>query len=202
MKSLVVAIIISGIRYQAYVQGGLGCSSTPLAHSNNDKALTKFLDTRLGYSWLLKNYFTIHFLQGIFKTNPWLISLPGSSVTDIPVPDDMQKKPTGAPKSGYAVLLPFLQKQGRTVERALGDGNCLFRSLSLQLTGTQDHHIKLRKAIAKFEQTEGVFEKLHKTINRTPFLSHLQKIKKTCVWGTNVEVMATASLFQIDVYVA
>ena len=69
-----------------------------------------------------------------------------------------------------AVLLPFLQKQGRTVERALGDGNCLFRSLSLQLTGTQDHHIKLRKAIAKFEQTEGVFEKLHKTINRTPFL--------------------------------
>ena len=82
------------------------------------------------------------------------------------------------------------------------DGNCLFRSLSLQLTGTQDHHIKLRKVIAKFEQTEGVFEKLHKTINRTPFLSHLQKIKKTCVWGTNVEVMATASLFQIDVYVA
>ena len=114
----------------------------------------------------------------------------------------MQKKPTAASKSGYAVLLPFLQKQGRTVERALGDGNCLFRSLSLQLTGTQDHHIKLRKVIAKFEQTEGVFEKLHKTINRTPFLSHLQKIKKTCVWGTNVEVMATASLFQIDVYVA
>ena len=75
----------------------------------------------------------------------------------------MQKKPTAASKSGYAVLLPFLQKQGRTVERALGDGNCLFRSLSLQLTGTQDHHIKLRKVIAKFEQTEGVFEKLHKT---------------------------------------
>ena len=84
----------------------------------------------------------------------------------------------------------------------MGDGICLFRSLSLQLTGTQDHHIKLRKAIAKFEQTEGVFEKLHKTINRTPFLSHLQKIKKTSVWGTNVEVMATASLFQIDFYVA
>ena len=75
------------------------------------------------------------------------------------------KKPTAASKSGYAVLLPFLQKQGRTVERALDDsGNCLFRSLSLQLTGTQDHHIKLRKVIAKFEQTEGVFEiKLHKT---------------------------------------
>ena len=55
------------IRYQAYVQGGLGCSSTPLAHSNNDKALTKFLDTRLGYSWLLKNYLRNTFLTGDFQ---------------------------------------------------------------------------------------------------------------------------------------
>ena len=57
-----------------------------------------------------------------------------------------------------------------------------------------------KKVIAKFEQTEGVFEKLHKTINRTPFLSHLQKIKKTFVWSVQMwQVMAIASLFQIEV---
>lgn len=54
-------------------------------------------------------------------------------MADIPIPEDMQQKPKGAPKSGYAAMLPFLHKQGRTVERVLGDGNCLFRSLSLQL---------------------------------------------------------------------
>ena len=114
----------------------------------------------------------------------------------------MLQKPKGAPKSGYAVLLPFLQQQGRTVDHVLGDGNCLFRSLSVQLTGTQDHHLQLRKLIATFEKTEEVFEKLHKAINKTPFLSHVQNMKRTCVWGKTVEVIATASLFQVDVYMA
>lgn len=142
-------------------------------------------------------------LQGIFSPNPQFIALPGSSVTDIPIPDDMQQKSLGAPKSGYAVLVPFLQQEGRAVDRVLGDGNCLFRSLSLQLTGTQDHHLQLRRLIAEFEKNNPIFEKLHNTINGTPsFSSHLQNISKTCIWGTNVEIIATASLFQVDVYVA
>ena len=140
-------------------------------------------------------------MQGIFSPNPQLIALPGSSITDIPIPDDMQRKPPGAPKSGYAVLVPFLQ-QGRAVDRVLGEGNCLFRYLSLQLTGTQDHHLELRRAIAEFEKINPVFEQLHTAINKTPFLTHLQNIKKTCIWGTSVEIMAISSLFQVDTYVA
>lgn len=120
----------------------------------------------------------------------------------MPIPEDKQKKPHGAPNSGYAVLLPFLQQQDRGIERVLGDGNCLFRSLSLQLTGTQDHHLQLRRAIAEFERSNEVFEKLNATINKTPFSSHLQNIQKTCVWGTNLEIIALSSLFQVDVYVA
>ena len=84
----------------------------------------------------------------------------------------------------------------------MGDGNCLFRALSLQLTGTQDHHLEIRKVIAEFEKTNEIFEQLHKTINQTPFSSHLQNIKKTCVWGTTVEILATSSMFHVDVYVA
>ena len=106
----------------------------------------------------------------------------------------MQRKPP-------AVLIPFLQQQERVVDRVLGDGDCLFRS-SLQLTGTQDHHLELRRVIAEFEKNNGILEQLHNTINKTPFSSHLQNIRKTCIWGTNVEIMATSSLFQLDVYVA
>ena len=91
-----------------------------------------------------------YYLQGIFTPNPQFIALPGSSVTDIPIPDDIQRKPPGAPKSGYAVLVPFLQQQGRAVERVLGDGN------SLQLTGTQDHHLELRRVIAEFEKKKTI----------------------------------------------
>ena len=65
-------------------------------------------------------------------------------------------------------MLPIFQQQGRTVERVIGDGNCLFGSLSLQLTGNQD--LELRKTITKFQQSNiEVFQKLNSTINRTPF---------------------------------
>ena len=117
----------------------------------------------------------------MFKPNPWLVSPPGSQIADIPIPDE----------TGYAALSPFLHQQGRSIERVLGDGNCLFRSLSHQLTGTQDHHLILRKTITKFEQSYyGMFQQLHNTINRTPFSSHI----KTCIWGTTVEILADAGL--------
>ena len=133
------------------------------------------------------------FVKGMFKPNPWLVSPPGSQIADIPIPDE----------TGYAALSPFLHQQGRSIERVLGDGNCLFRSLSHQLTGTQDHHLILRKTITKFEQSYyGMFQQLHNTINRTPFSSHIKNMKKTCIWGTTVEIIATATLFQVDIYIA
>ena len=57
--------------------------------------------------------------RAFFSPNPQFIALPGSSVTDIPIPDDMQQKSLGAPKSGYAVIVPFLQQEGRAVDRVL-----------------------------------------------------------------------------------
>lgn len=135
-------------------------------------------------------------MQGICTPHPRFIALPGSSViTDIPIPDD----------SGYAVLIPFLQQQSRAVQSVLGDGNCLFRALSIQLTGVQDHNLELRKAIALFEQrNETVFKRLHESIARSqsPFSDHIQNIKKSCTWGTTVEILAASSFFQVDVYVA
>ena len=100
----------------------------------------------------------------------------------------------------YAALSPFLHQQGRSIERVLGDGNCLFRSLSHQLTGTQDHHLILRKTITKFEQSYyGMFQQLHNTINRTPFSSHIKNMKKTCIWGTTVETRVPLVLYTYPV---
>lgn len=106
-------------------------------------------------------------------------------------------------QSGYSVLKPFLQQQGREPEKVLGDENCLFRALSLQLTGSQDYQLQLRKAIATFESSEKLaFRGLHGTINRTEFDDHLRNIRKTAVWGTNLEIIAAATLYALDVYVA
>ena len=128
--------------------------------------------------------------------------LPGSSVTDIPVPDDMILKKSHSPQLGYSILTPFLKNQGRTIDRVLGDGNCLFRALSLQLTGLQDHHMDLRRIIAQCESKIKSFQGIHASINRTNYADHLKNIKKTCTWGTNLEIIVTATLFGLDVYVA
>ena len=45
----------------------------------------------------------------------------------------------------------YLQSQGRKVSASVGDGNCLFRSLSYQLVGTEDEHISVRTLAARFE---------------------------------------------------
>lgn len=131
------------------------------------------------------------------------MQLPGSNIADIPVPEDLLPPHYPASPSGYAVLKPFLQQQGREPEKVLGDGNCLFRALSLQLTGTQDYQLQLRKEIASFESSEKlVFRGLHETVNSTRFDDHLRSIRKTAVWGTNLEIIAAATLFALDVYVA
>ena len=148
--------------------------------------------------------FAMNILQGICTPHPRFVRLPGSSVADIPVPDDMNPRTSWSPSppTGYSVLIPFLQKQGRTVDRVLGDGNCLFRALSLQLTGVQDHHMDLRRMIAQCESKIKVFQGIHATINKTRFADHVQKIGKTCIWGTNLEIIVTATLFGVDIYVA
>ena len=91
-------------------------------------------------------------------------------------------------KLGMQHSVHFFTSKEEASSGVLGDGNCLFRSLSHQLTGTQDHHLILRKTITKFEQSYyGMLQQLHNTINRTPFSSHIKNMKKTCIWGTTVE---------------
>ena len=114
----------------------------------------------------------------------------------------MIPKTPRSPQTGYLVLLPFLQKQGRTIDRVLRDGNCLFRALSLQLTGAQDYHMDLRRIITQCESKIKAFQGLHATINQRTFADHLKNIGKTCIWGTNLEIIVTATFFGIDIYVA
>ena len=121
----------------------------------------------------------------------------------MPIPSDMIPKSSSAPKVGYDLLKPFLYLQGRAPDRVLGDGNCLFRALSRYLTGAEDHHLQLRKTITEFEAANStVFKNLHEAINQTLFEDHLSQMKKPFVWGTNLEIIAVASLLQLDVYLA
>ena len=130
------------------------------------------------------------------------LNVPGLNVPDIIVPDDMiPNKSTLLSSTGYSVLKPFLTKQGREVDRVLGDGNCLFRAFSKAVYGgVEDYHLHLRKAIAEFEADN--HKPIHETVYRTKFHTHVQNIKKLYTWGTSTEIIAAATLFQVEVYIA
>ena len=53
----------------------------------------------------------------------------------------------------------------------------------------------------EFEQKNSeVFGKLCSSINRISFTEHVETRKKVFTWGTTVEILATASLFQVDIF--
>jgi len=132
---------------------------------------------------------------------PSFLKPPGLNVPDMIVLDDLS--PVSSSQTGYAILRPFLKKQGREISRVLGDGNCLFRSISKAICNTEDYHLHLRKAIAEFEgENDTLFRPIHEAVHQTQFSTHLKNVKKQYIWGTNTEITAIATLLQVEVYVA
>ena len=80
------------------------------------------------------------------------------------------------------------------------DGNCQFRSLSFHIFGHQDEHLNVRRLITRFEEmNKGIFAERLTDINEATIDEHIQKMKRPFLWGTHVELMAAASLFQVHI---
>ena len=97
-----------------------------------------------------------------------------------------------------AQVLPLFQSQRRTVDAMLPDGNCLFRALSKALFGVQSGLIKLRSLLVSF--IESNTRVLGGLCNGT-VESHCSMMRKASTFGTQAELQAAASLFQVMIYV-
>ena len=84
---------------------------------------------------------------------------------------------------GYELMRPFLAQSGRAIDKVLGDGNCLFRALAKQLSGSADKHIELRRMIINFEANNAhIFAQLCQTINCTSLSEHVETRRKVFTW--------------------
>jgi len=84
-----------------------------------------------------------------------------------------------------------------TIHTVKGDGNCLFRALSLAVTGTQQQHDIIRSYIVNHMlhvNLRASMERLFIGRNRT-YDKHLHAMQKTGEWGTDIEIIAAAHLF-------
>ena len=103
--------------------------------------------------------------------------------------------------NGHELIRQFLTENERAIDKVLPDGNCLFRALAKQLCGDPEKHIELRKMLINFEvKNSEVFAKLCTSINSTSLVEHVETRRKVFTWGTTVEILATASLFQVNIF--
>lgn len=95
-------------------------------------------------------------------------------------------------------ILGILHAQHRQVDCILGDGNCLFRALSKAIYGVQTGHIALRVLLTSFIMKNEV---LFVGLCDTDVKEHCSMMSKEAVYGTQAELQAAASYFQVPIFV-
>ena len=100
------------------------------------------------------------------------------------------------------LFISFLFQGFRTVKHIKKDGNCLFRAVAFHTLGDEEKHDDIRILLVRFENlNKALFEsRFIPSGNTTSFHDHLKHQLWPGVWGTQVELMATATLFQVPVY--
>jgi hypothetical protein len=81
-----------------------------------------------------------------------------------------------------------------------GDGNCLFRALSYFLTGRQTYHMILRQKIVDHVNSIEHVLRPHMNSSVDHYLA-TSNMRNSGVWGTDIEIFAATSLFNVDIYV-
>ena len=83
-----------------------------------------------------------------------------------------------------------------------GDGNSYFRALSFILTGTEIYHVRIRQVICDFIEIHyddlNIF--LDQFVDEGRYLRK-KKMRENGTWGTELEIIATATIANRDVIV-
>ena len=64
--------------------------------------------------------------------------------------------PTSTPPAMLTDVESFLMNQNRHVYNVLPDGNCMFRALSHQLYGSDEHHLHVRTMLLEVIQSNSI----------------------------------------------
>ncbi len=84
----------------------------------------------------------------------------------------------------------FLSKYGRKVQKVVGDGNCLFRCLSLVLFGVQDRHFDVRTCLVNLVNSNPSY--FTNYCLPLTVCDHVRRMKNNFEWGSHVEIFAAS----------
>ena len=92
----------------------------------------------------------------------------------------------------------------RTVKSILGDGNCLFRSFSYFITGSEEQYRRVREVILNHMVDIGHFMLFHHLPSRYTSIDeyiHDTEMDRNFTWGTDIEILTMAHLLNTRVFV-
>ena len=98
-------------------------------------------------------------------------------------------------------MVSFLAANGRCLDPAMADGNCLFRAVSKQLCGDSEEHAKLRMVITDYVASNPSLFSGWTTENES-VEQRVTKMRNIGCWGSHLQLKAVATIFQKSVYVA
>lgn len=113
---------------------------------------------------------------------------------DLPI----AKKPCRSQSS----ITEFLHVSGRKLHHVIGDGSCLFRALAFALLGEENHGYFIRSEIVRLINfNKEVFTRyLMPSVNCKSIAEQVRHMNHPNSWGTHLEVVGAATLFQVPVY--
>ena len=104
-----------------------------------------------------------------------------------------------APEKKWIDSSVFLERFNRGIRAVRGDGNCPFRSLSTIICGNEDNHQLIRRTLVTFTlHNKKLFQRF---CYPKPIEEHISGMKNDRIWGTDLEIHAAASLWQVKIYV-
>ena len=95
-------------------------------------------------------------------------------------------------------------------DSVIGDGHCLFRAISKEITGTQKNHRAMRLAVKNFltdTQNAELFGRwlfqINEEKNEDPVSKVAEYVKnlRSGAWGSDKEITVAATMFQVDIMV-
>ena len=84
----------------------------------------------------------------------------------------------------------------------VGDRNCFYRGISYQLFGTQEEHSTIRSVVSRMENlNKEIFSPyLISQLNKSTIEEQICHVSTPGTWATHIEVLATASVFEVPVF--
>lgn len=137
--------------------------------------------------------------QGVLENTPariWIQPVENSpppplnespAVATDPALDERKQPPS------LDIFREVLKRQGLEMVEQEGDGNCLFRAVSLQVYGTADSHAELRERCMDFMSNN---EEHYKNFVQGNFAEYIRRKRANGVHGNHAEIQAISELYK------